>query len=318
MQRVTLKNGEYCVFESMGDGNLFGRHYEKNGTLLYKGEMEGTHHHPDGFGTSFFPNGQVEYEGQWILFSPTLPSAKHGMGTLYDASGDKVYQGTWHHNLRHGHGVSTEHGVLYIGSWVSGQRDGRGAEYTLDEELLFDGEWKADRRHGHGKIYGTEGLAYEGTLVEDVLKHGQEYIVSTGCVEPVMIYEGDFKGGFVRHGHGRTFYTVEDLEDRWFTTTSRWRWNGAVVCYEGGWVEGLRHGEGVLKDIDGTILYKGSYHKGEKRGKKRNRSRVPPPSPVTLTPVEDAAALVHTKYNDAKRHATYNISSGMATTRCTA
>jgi len=64
----------------------------------------------------------------------------HGLGTLYNADGQKVYYGEWKDGEPHGLGEFYRNGKrVFVGSWENG-RKGKG--FVIQDNKTFRGIWK--------------------------------------------------------------------------------------------------------------------------------------------------------------------------------
>lgn len=101
---------------------------------------------------------------------------RHGLGILWSYDGGLFrvkYSGHWQHNIPHGMGTHyDEHGNIYEGNWVDGQRGGLGKMTYASESPdippdIYEGQWQADMRHGRGTMtYGQKNV-YEGHWASD-------------------------------------------------------------------------------------------------------------------------------------------------------
>ncbi len=76
--------------------------------------------------------------GNWV------DDQRHGYGVYTYPNGD-MYEGEWQSHLRHGQGVYTykDTGTKYVGTWVSGKRDGAGE--LIHANHRYQGGWIADQ-----------------------------------------------------------------------------------------------------------------------------------------------------------------------------
>ena len=106
---------------------------------------------------------------------------------------------------------------------------------------LYKGDvWKG-LLHGQGRMVFRDGAIYEGSFQYNQLEGKGRLVWTEECS-----YEGEFKAG-IRHGHG----VFENP--------------GKGSRYQGGWVDGKRHGQGELVLRDGSI-YQGDFRHGTKAG----------------------------------------------------
>lgn len=80
----------------------------------------------------------IHSPGSWV------DDQRHGYGVYTYPNGD-MYEGEWQSHLRHGQGVYTykDTGSKYVGSWVSGKREGAGE--LIHANHRYQGMWVADQ-----------------------------------------------------------------------------------------------------------------------------------------------------------------------------
>ena len=146
-----------------------------------------------------------------------------GLIKIYRKGGILLYNGGWKNRKQHGEGKQyrEDGSIEYDGEWKNGKSDGNGKSYGEGGHVMYDGEWLDGKIHGKGKSYFKP--VYSGRL-------GQ------------LQYDGEYKFGKY---HGKGIYTWKPL--------NCWK-------YEGEWVEGDRHGYGVLYQ-DGSIVQDGIWEK---------------------------------------------------------
>ena len=68
-----------------------------------------------------------------------------GFGTMRDQKGDKIYEGEWKDNLKHGVGTLAEKGRLYKGYFEKDKKHGKGVILNLETKLETVSEWQNDQ-----------------------------------------------------------------------------------------------------------------------------------------------------------------------------
>lgn len=142
------------------NGTLSRRTQEKDMTV-YVGEVsearsEGTLPRKEGNGTTYYENGQVEYDGQF------KKDKRHGFGFQYNQSGFIMYEGNWEDDMRHGNG--TEH---------------------AEDGTVREGKWKEGKKHGEFEIRHPNGHTGHTTVTnfEEGKENGQFTTYDTRRVE---------------------------------------------------------------------------------------------------------------------------------------
>ena len=204
-----------------------GQEWDADGYSI-KGHFE--HGRVEGQAVLYYPNRSVAYEGVWKRHK------FEGLGEFYRPNGDLVYSGEFR----------------------EGAYDGYGNCYYADGGYYF-GYWKMGKRHtGHGKIeeeFGESivgeckdqrGWVYLGEWVGDKWDGAGALYNEMG----ELVFEGQFSQG-VADGEGRHIYTSIML---------------GGSDYAGGFKNGQKHGRGRLTYKDGTVLFDGTYDRGQWHG----------------------------------------------------
>ena len=147
-----FSNKQLAVYQGDFKNGQFsgtGKQFNENGVLLYEGLFrDGLYH---GEGTLFRGNGSKYISGNWVFGKPHgsvqffFPDngllqyegglkkmddgsfVFQGQGTLYNQTGQSVYQGLWEVGTRSGNGTAwLEDGSIYSGNWVDDYPDGKG------------------------------------------------------------------------------------------------------------------------------------------------------------------------------------------------
>ena len=208
------------------------------------------------------------------LIEPILNIYKNNREKIYFVSCD-YYVGEWKNGKKNGKGkLYYKNGnILYDGDFINDKFEGNGkyryenSEYYIKEWLNwneFDTE-KKFKRHGKGKLYDADFIDLKSKKEERLLYEDGNY------------YEGEWKNG-KKNGKGKLYYKNSDLlydgdflDDKFegngkynnknnhdkFDEGKRYYENGGY--YIGEFVNGLRHGKGILYNSEGKIIYKGDF-----------------------------------------------------------
>lgn len=182
--RITNQNMEATTF-SYHDLNLAS--YQGNVKILNK-------------------EGRLTYEG---MFSK---GACNGKGTLYDEHGHKIYTGEFIDNV-----MEDKSGTLYfdkgemrkyIGEVHNNRADGDGRAYRKTDDtykLLYEGSFVDGEFEGRGIYYDKNGnIDYEGDFLDN-MRHGQGILYEEGAYTR-KVYQGEFAFGRPQ-GTGTLFNT---------------------------------------------------------------------------------------------------------------
>lgn len=182
--RITNQNMEATTF-SYHDLNLAS--YQGNVKILNK-------------------EGRLTYEG---MFSK---GACNGKGTLYDEHGHKIYTGEFIENV-----MEDKSGTLYfdkgemrkyIGEVHNNRADGDGRAYRKTDDtykLLYEGSFVDGEFEGRGIYYDKNGnIDYEGEFLDN-MRHGQGILYEEGAYTR-KVYQGEFAFGRPQ-GTGTLFNT---------------------------------------------------------------------------------------------------------------
>ncbi|GET86615.1 hypothetical protein, conserved [Leishmania tarentolae] len=258
----------YPVLE--GTGTLHSRTgYEFTG-LLHEGEASGS-------GVQRWRDGRV-------VCGTFQHGTVTGNGCLHWPNGD-VYSGDLCESVRHGHGtlVSDAGKSRYTGNWQSGMRHGHGTQVYPDGSV-YEGEWQRNARHGNGCMRYSTGDIYEGAW-SDGTPCGDGvmgWADSSGCFYREL-YRGEWKEGCPDGSGVSTYITMpkdcfhgssstpivppsqyaapaEALLNVYVGTYRRGQRHGRGIfyyadgsCYEGGWVAGVKSGEGHFTSAVGEV-----------------------------------------------------------------
>ena len=180
--------------------------YDRDGNLIYKGELRNEVYHGTGVG---YEDGEKVYEGEW------KNGVRSGVGSEY-RGGMLVYKGKFKENVRRGVGTSfTPDGKTeYSGHWSEGRKDGEGLLYK-DGKPYLAGSFSMgipDGRINEIKdgvvvkecIFSDGKCVYMREFTDDGLSVKYEGYVKDGVYEGMgcgfsqygeKYFEGIFKGG---------------------------------------------------------------------------------------------------------------------------
>ena len=235
--------------------------YDSKNTLIYEGGVEdglphgnGTLHantstqHITRNGTTFEFQSLCTYSGDFKR------SLLHGYAVVR-RDGFFIYKGDFRHDAKHGFGFLFHHDgqtVSYAGDFESNVKHGTGTEFSEQTLTTYKGSFRNDYRHGKGKTYHANGtLHYHGEF-----KEGK----ASGYGELFSCYrQKEFSGFFVhgiKEGDGCEFSPAGDVVYRGEFHKNLYHGRGKLFdrarpLYDGEFVLGARHGEGVTFTSDG-------------------------------------------------------------------
>jgi len=214
-----------------------------------------------------------EYEGQFVH------GAKHGFGKETDKKG--TYEGRFVHDARTDKGAifRSKSGDVYTGSYLDGERTGFGTlflakggnysgefekslyhglgEYRFSNGAVYKGEWRFNKKEGYGEEVYASGSSYRGNF-KDGLKHGEGTYLWN---ETGKQYTGSWMDD-MRSGLGEETYP--------FSPNAKGSSNKIplrsthVARFVGHWISGKKDGAGREFDLDGQVLWVGSFRLGKK------------------------------------------------------
>lgn len=161
--------GYFIKNQENGEGTTY--YYKTTGNVDFKGNFINSK--KSGFGTKFDENGNKIYEGNWHK------DFKHGKGKLYE--GNKIYEGEWKQDLKHGEFILYENGkIKFKGMFKKDNLDGHVIEYHNNGNIKFDGYYKENK-----KIYGKEfdklsEIIYNGSFDSENKYHGIGTVYENG------------------------------------------------------------------------------------------------------------------------------------------
>jgi hypothetical protein len=193
-----------------------------------------------------------------------------GLGVSVELGTNNYYCGTFHNDLRHGHGVSQSDEGTYNGMWFHGQRHGKCLLFTFkDAKHCYSGSFRHDAINGAGRIWSINDnnkFTYKGQFVNGK-KHGQgDMTFPCG----MRTFSGTFVNDDIRGQGTMTNLTNKESVSGEFTNESC-TGNGTLrnslnqVVYTGGFICNNFDGEGTLYEADGGV-YTGTFANNKKHG----------------------------------------------------
>ena len=202
-----LKKGYFSNGKLEGYGEFF---IPKKSYLFY------------GFFKQGYPNGQgIENTNRGRYKGNFQMGLRDGVGTYEGNRGTiSSYSGYWLKGNKHNYGIEKfENGEIYEGFYYSSEKSGHGRLIQMNGDL-FCGSFSQGVKHGFGK-YETVDYVYMGNFEQDV-RNGFGFSKKLGT----YTYLGDWVDN-LRTGRG---YEVTSTDE-----------------YKGEFLNGRRHGKGVLK-----------------------------------------------------------------------
>lgn len=145
-------------------------------------------------------------------------------------------------------------------------RNGRGTMTYADTGEVYVGQWSVNQRVGYGKSE-VDGTIYDGAY-EDDLKHGE----GTLRKKPEPVDEGAAAGTAEAIGGGDVSQlgtannSVDDIGNVQGSIADAEELELGMLIYDGNWVAGVYHGDGVLV-YDNGDRYTGTFKNGKRHGK---------------------------------------------------
>lgn len=205
----------------------------------YSGQVN-SHQKPHGKGKMIWKLNGDTYDGEFKIGYPD------GKGTLYYAVLGNTYHGDFFKGKRHGIGyMLLNSGDLICGSFVNDTLNGFAVIYYANGDF-FEGEIRDNLKNGEGVLRYANGQVYYGSFYEN-LKHGIGRLVE---IDGVQNLYGSWKWDQFT-GRGKMTKYVGN--------------SGILTVFEGKFVNGVIHGDGVSTDSLG-IYYKGDFKDGMMHG----------------------------------------------------
>uniref|UniRef100_A0AAZ3SA89 Uncharacterized protein n=1 Tax=Oncorhynchus tshawytscha TaxID=74940 RepID=A0AAZ3SA89_ONCTS len=205
----------------------------------------------DGYGDCIMPNKILNksdrYQGHW------RDGKMHGFGTYRYATG-QVYEGSFHENIRQGHGMLSSGKLIgssssvFVGQWLQDKKMGYGVFDDITRGEKYMGLWTDDQRQGSGVVVTQFGLYYEGTFSNNKM-------VGTGLLvsDDDTAFEGEFSEDWTPNGKGYLSMSNGDSIEGLFS---------------GEWTSGLK--------ITGTYMKPNLYELDKKQSTRLGRLAVCP------------------------------------------
>ena len=256
--------------------------YDRDGNLVYKGELRSEQYHGSGIG---YKNSEKIYEGEWkngvrsgqgseysdgrlVYKGKFKDDVRKGLGTSYTADGKPEYSGHWSNDRKDGEGLLYKDGKPYLaGCFVLGVPEGRINEIkngvVVKQCIYSEGKCVYMREYSDDGLY----LKYEG-YVKDGIYEG----MGCGFSEyGEKFFEGIFKDGKPVKAMKVKFHRLDDLPVRTKLIGSEYsryvKGPGYVVereygtgSYSGLLVNGRPSGKGTIIYTDHG--YTGSFEDG--------------------------------------------------------
>ena len=252
--KVKEYDGNILRFEGDYDGEgkrIIGREYSKDEKLIFEGKyckgkkLEGKEF--------FYKNNLIDN-----LFIGEYNNGKKWKGKIYNLDGDILYE------INNGESScfmesDFDNGIIYLGEYKDGEKNGKGKEYNEHFKLIYEGEFKNGLRNWIGKEYDDKGnFIFEGKYEEGKRFEGKEK-------NSIIVFNGVYYNGNKMKGK---LYKRDKLEyEGQFLFGKKWHGKGydesKNIIYE------LEDGTGNVKEFNdkGELIYSGEYKKGKKNGK---------------------------------------------------
>ncbi|XP_062948488.1 alsin isoform X3 [Cynocephalus volans] len=184
---------------------------------------------PDGkMYSGMFRNGLEDGYGEYRIPSKALNKEDHyvghwkegkmcGQGVYSYASGE-VFEGCFHDNMRHGHGLlrsgklTSSSPSMFIGHWVMDKKAGYGVFDDITRGEKYMGMWQDDVCQGNGVVVTQFGLYYEGNFHLNKMM-GNGVLLS----EDDTIYDGEFSDDWTLNGKGTLTMPNGDYIEGYFS-----------------------------------------------------------------------------------------------------
>lgn len=193
---------------------------------------------PHGRGKTFYKEGKVQYDGDWVHGRLT------GQCRVYNKHDMLVFEGECRKERPHGQGTMYfTDGTKYSGSWDNGAADGEGTLFYANGNPHYDGSWRQGKFHGSGKMFFPEGKLtyYDGQWDNDLMHGGGMIYYHNGHLR----YDGYLSRGKFQ-GSGKLY------DDKGIL---------AFDCKR--WEEGKMNGEVMEYDKQGKFVKQRLWHNGK-------------------------------------------------------
>lgn len=284
---ISFSNGKK-IFEGIwkNDFPSFGKIYSSEEDIIYNGlfseyignfiyyhiNLEETYQGTfkngkrDGYGEIIDSENIVRYSGQW------KNDKRDGYGEQIYTGGK--YKGYWKNNEHDGYGIfydisydNLDNKVYekdYSGYWKNGKKEGEGIEFLDNETIMYEGEFKNDKRYKGIEYYEKNGNLMYGGYFNGYEFEGKGILYYPNSQN--ICFEGTFKNGNPCNGisyneNGTEENKTKIIDGNYYTFSKTFYDNGDLK-YEGYFKNGIYHGEGTLKTVDGKKEYKGMFLNG--------------------------------------------------------
>lgn len=184
----------------------------------------------------------VDNNGNTYSYKGDMKDGKpEGEGRAKYKNGN-VFEGEWTNGLYDGSGTFTwASNDTYTGYFKNGYLNGKGTMKYQNEEV-YDGYWAYGVFQGRGTYKYKNGNTYEGYWLNNKQNGDGKFTWQNGDT-----YQGNFKDGY-RDGYGTTVTLSSDVAN-------------CAGCrkYSGFWRNGFKEGAGSWFDINGKLIYQGSF-----------------------------------------------------------
>ncbi|XP_053401021.1 MORN repeat-containing protein 1-like isoform X3 [Mercenaria mercenaria] len=154
------------------------------------------------------------------------------------------YEGQWKNGKKHGSGkLVFLDSSFYEGTFQNGEIEGFGTRYFAATGCKYQGQFKKGELHGKGRMIWPDGSIYEGQWVNNKRQgFGMMKSATENC-----LYKGAYHDN-KRQGRGMMIYPLSCLK----------KLQSKGDKYEGDWEMDMRHGDGDMRYMDGTV-YEGQF-----------------------------------------------------------
>ncbi|GMI40351.1 hypothetical protein TeGR_g2856, partial [Tetraparma gracilis] len=184
--------------------------------------------------------------------------------------GGEVYEGGLLNGKRHGLGTMLyRNGNAYRGGWKADKEHGRGTLYGADMAVLFEGEFFAGKIMGAGTMSYADGSKYQGDFNNNTRSGFGRLTFASGAV-----YAGEFKEGMF-WGRGRLTWAESGnyYDGEWLNGQRHGKGllelsgkDGEAFSYNGSWIRDVMEGRGTAKYADGSV-FDGQFIRGRREGR---------------------------------------------------
>ena len=311
-------SGKYIVYESNG---LAKEYNSYNDELIFKGEY--LNRKRNGKGEEYEDDKLVfsgeylnskrngigkEYYEDILMFEGEYLNGKKWNGKGYSKNGNIIYE------LKDGNGLvkgyDRKNGILFIGFYKNGEKNGKGEEYkTHDKSLIFEGEYYYGRRwngkkyddeeekiilkfengKGYIKTYYRGNLFFEGEILNGQLNgtfknydldnnleiegehlNGKKNGKIKKYKNSKLTFDGEYLYGHKKRGK-EYIKGILEYEGEYLYDK---KWNGKGFDKNGNITYELINGNGKVKEYNEfeELIFEGEYLDGKRNGKGKEYS----------------------------------------------